>query len=42
MLRSRPQQGTPYAEKAHFTRVFKKNTGQTPTEFREEMRKLVA
>jgi len=31
-----------YQEKAYFTRVFKKNTGQTPTEFREEMRKLVA
>lgn len=30
-----------YEEKAYFTRVFKKNTGQTPTEFREEMRKLV-
>lgn len=31
-----------YEEKAYFSRVFKKNTGQTPTEFREEMRKLVA
>lgn len=31
-----------YNEKAYFTRVFKKNTGQTPTEFREEMRRLVA
>ncbi|MBK8499236.1 MAG: helix-turn-helix domain-containing protein [Flavobacteriales bacterium] len=31
-----------YEEKGYFTRVFKKNTGQTPTEFREEMRKLVA
>ena len=31
-----------YQEKAYFTRVFKKNSGQTPTEFREEMRKLVA
>lgn len=30
-----------YEEKAYFTRVFKKNTGQTPTEFREEMRALV-
>jgi AraC-like DNA-binding protein len=30
-----------YQEKAYFTRVFKKNTGQTPTEFREEMRRLV-
>lgn len=31
-----------YEENSYFTRVFKKNTGQTPTEFREEMRKLVA
>lgn len=31
-----------YEEKAYFTRVFKKNSGQTPSEFREEMRKLVA
>lgn len=31
-----------YEDKAYFSRVFKKNTGQTPTEFREEMRKLVA
>lgn len=31
-----------YEEKAYFTRVFKKNTGQTPTDFREEMRKLTA
>jgi AraC family transcriptional regulator, transcriptional activator of pobA len=31
-----------YEEKAYFTRVFKKNAGLTPTEFREEMRKLVA
>ena len=30
-----------YEEKAYFTRVFKKNTGQTPTEFREEMRLLM-
>jgi len=30
-----------YNEKDYSTRVFKKNTGQTPTEFREEMRKLV-
>jgi|GEM_PF-4607813 len=28
-------------EKAYFTRGFKKNTGQMPTEFREDMRKLV-
>lgn len=31
-----------YEEKAYFTRVFKKNSGQTPSEFREEMHKLVA
>lgn len=31
-----------YEDKAYFSRVFKKNSGQTPTEFREEMRKLVA
>lgn len=31
-----------YADKAYFARVFKKNTGQTPSEFREEMRRLVA
>ena len=31
-----------YQEKAYFTRVFKKNTGQTPTEFRAEMRRLVS
>ena len=31
-----------YQENAYFTRVFKKNSGQTPSEFREEMRKLVA
>lgn len=30
-----------YDDKAYFARVFKKNTGQTPTEFREEMRKVV-
>jgi AraC family transcriptional activator of pobA len=30
-----------YNEKSYFTNVFKKKTGQTPTEFREEMRKLV-
>lgn len=29
-----------YSEKAYFTSVFKKKSGQTPTEFREEMRKL--
>jgi AraC-like DNA-binding protein len=30
-----------YNEKSYFTSVFKKKSGQTPTEFREEMRKLV-
>ena len=30
-----------YNEKAYFTTVFKKKSGQTPTEFREEMRRLV-
>lgn len=31
-----------YNEKAYFTNVFKKKSGQTPTEFREEMRKLIS
>lgn len=31
-----------YSEKAYFTAVFKKKSGQTPTEFREEMRKLTS
>ena len=31
-----------YKEKAYFTSVFKKKSGQTPTEFREEMRRLVS
>jgi len=31
-----------YQEKSYFTNVFKKRTGQTPTEFREEMRKLLS
>lgn len=31
-----------YNEKAYFTNVFKKRTGQTPTEFRAEMRKLIS
>lgn len=31
-----------YNEKAYFTSVFKKKSGQTPTEFREEMRRLVS
>jgi AraC family transcriptional regulator, transcriptional activator of pobA len=31
-----------FNEKAYFTTVFKKKTGQTPTEFRREMSKLVS
>jgi len=31
-----------YNEKAYFTRVFKKRTGQTPTEFKDEMLKLIS
>jgi AraC family transcriptional regulator, transcriptional activator of pobA len=31
-----------YNEKSYFTNVFKKKTGQTPTEFREEMKKLLS
>lgn len=31
-----------YNEKAYFTSVFKKKSGQTPTEFREEMRRLIS
>ncbi|MBX2940641.1 MAG: helix-turn-helix transcriptional regulator [Ferruginibacter sp.] len=31
-----------YNEKAYFTTVFKKKSGQTPTEFRNEMRKLIS
>jgi AraC family transcriptional regulator, transcriptional activator of pobA len=31
-----------YNEKTYFTNVFKKKTGQTPTEFREEMNKLIS
>jgi AraC-like DNA-binding protein len=31
-----------YNEKSYFSNVFKKKSGQTPTEFREEMRKLLA
>lgn len=31
-----------YNEKAYFTTVFKKRTGQTPSEFREDIRKLVS
>lgn len=30
-----------YNEKAYFTSVFKKKSGQTPTEFREEMKRLI-
>lgn len=30
-----------YQEKAYFTSVFKKKSGQTPTEFREEMKKMM-
>lgn len=31
-----------YNEKAYFTNVFKKRTGQTPSEFRKEMKKLLS
>ena len=31
-----------YNEKAYFTTVFKKKSGQTPSEFREEMNKLIS
>ncbi len=31
-----------YNEKAYFTNVFKKKSGQTPSEFREEMKKLIS
>ncbi len=31
-----------YNEKAYFTSVFKKKTGQTPTEFREEMSRYIS
>jgi len=31
-----------FHEKAYFTHVFKKRSGQTPTEFREEMRRLMS
>jgi AraC family transcriptional activator of pobA len=31
-----------YNEKAYFTNVFRKKSGQTPTEFRDEMRKLIS
>lgn len=31
-----------FNEKSYFTAVFRKRTGQTPTEFREEMKKLIS
>ncbi len=31
-----------YKEKTYFTSQFKKKSGQTPTEFRDEMRKMVS
>jgi AraC family transcriptional regulator, transcriptional activator of pobA len=31
-----------YNEKAYFTTVFKRKSGQTPTEFREEMRNIIS
>ncbi|TRZ46325.1 helix-turn-helix domain-containing protein [Robertkochia solimangrovi] len=31
-----------YNEKAYFSKVFKRRTGQTPTEFRREMKKLIS
>ncbi len=31
-----------YNEKSYFTNVFKKKSGQTPTEFREEMSRLLS
>src|SRR5690606_17507614 len=31
-----------FNEKSYFTNVFKKRTGQTPSEFREEMKKLLS
>lgn len=31
-----------YNEKAYFTTVFKKKSGQTPTEFRQEMRRMLS
>nr|WP_262899310.1 AraC family transcriptional regulator [Dawidia cretensis] len=31
-----------YNNKAYFTHAFKKKAGQTPTDFREEMRRLMA
>lgn len=34
--------GLGYNEKSYFTTVFKKRTGQTPSQFREEMKKLLS
>jgi AraC-like DNA-binding protein len=31
-----------FNEKSYFTNVFKKKSGQTPSEFREEMKKLLS
>jgi AraC-like DNA-binding protein len=31
-----------YNEKAYFTTVFKRKSGQTPTEFREEMKSIIS
>jgi AraC-like DNA-binding protein len=31
-----------FNEKAYFSNVFKKKSGQTPSEFRDEMRKLIS
>lgn len=31
-----------YSDKAYFTSVFKKKSGQTPSEFREEMKRLIS
>jgi AraC-like DNA-binding protein len=31
-----------YNEKSYFTTVFKRKSGQTPSEFREEMRKIIS
>ena len=31
-----------YNEKSYFSKVFKKKSGQTPSEFREEMQKLIS
>jgi len=31
-----------YSDKAYFTSVFKKKSGQTPTEFREDMKKIIS